>query len=244
MWWVGLGWLGLLAAAEPEVEVAFEAVRIDRTVAADGELEAYLAPYRAGVEAFASEVIGYAAEPLSRSRPECGLSNLVADSLRAVGAKEFEEEVDLAVTNFGGLRRDLPQGPLTMGLIAELSPFENYLTYLVVEGEFVMELARQATRGVALSGISVKLDAEGNVLEARVGGEPVEAGKRYRVVSIDYLVSTYDSLFREEWIVEKRVSKNLVQRDAIVLRLSELNAQGVQIYDAGAGRVEVVTPKK
>ncbi|WP_309023455.1 5'-nucleotidase C-terminal domain-containing protein [Pelagicoccus sp. SDUM812002] len=228
------------AWTEPVAEVEFSAIRVDQEVDGDAEMVAYLAPYHEGVEAYASEVIGYAAEPLSRRRPECGLSNLVADSLRVVGAKEFEVEVDLAVTNFGGLRRDLPAGPLTMGLISELSPFENYLTYLEVKGDLVWELARQATSGVALSGIRVKLDEHGEVFEATVGGQPVEKGKRYRVITVDYLVATYDSLFREEWILEKRVSKNLVQRDAIVLHLSQLNAEGVKISDGGEGRVEVV----
>ncbi len=238
------GWLGVLllgTLAWGQSEVAFTPLAVDGAGPKDVDLERYLAPYREGVEAFSSEVLGYAAEPLSRSRPECGLSNLVADSLRAVGAKEFEAEVDLAVTNFGGLRRDLPKGPLTMGLIAELSPFENYLAYLVVKGDFVLELARQANRGVALSGIEVKLSEDGDVLEALVNGEPIQRNKRYRVVSIDYLASTYGSLFREEWIVEKRVSKNLVQRDAIVLHLSELTAAGVKVFDRGEGRVEVVS---
>lgn len=236
-------WLGhgvVHAQAEPQLDVGFAVERVDGELMEDEGLAAYLAPYRAGVEAFAAEVIGHAAEPLSRRRPECGLSNMVADSLRVVGAKEFEAEVDLSVTNFGGLRRDLPEGPLTMGLITELSPFENYLTYLVVESEFVEELARQAAGGVALSGIQVKLDSDGKVLEAFVNGALIQPDKLYRVVSIDYLVSTYDSLFREEWIVEKRVSNKLVQRDAIVLHLSELDNAGIKVFDAGEGRVEVV----
>ncbi len=236
-------WLGhgvVYAQAEPLLGVSFAVERVDGELIEDEGLASYLAPYRAGVEAFAAEVIGYAGEPLSRTRPECGLSNMVADSLRVVGAKEFEAEVDLAVTNFGGLRRNLPEGPLTMGLITELSPFENYLVYLVVESAFVEELARQAAGGVALSGIKVKLDSDGKVLEAFVNGERVQADKRYRVVSIDYLVSTYDSLFREEWIVEKIVSNKLVQRDAIVLHLSELDNAGIKVFDAGEGRVEVV----
>ncbi|MBD5781486.1 5'-nucleotidase C-terminal domain-containing protein [Pelagicoccus sp. NFK12] len=232
--------LSLYSWAEPVAELEFSAVRVDGSVRDDEGLAAYLAPYREGVEAFAAEVIGYAAEPLSRSRPECGLSNLVADSLRVVGAKEFGAEVDLSVTNFGGLRRDLPQGELTMGLITELSPFENYLTYLEVDGAFVQELARQAAGGVAVSGIKVTLDSEGRVLEALVNGEPIDARRRYRVVTIDYLVATYGALFREEWILEKRVSKNLIQRDAIVLHLSALAERGVRIFDAGEGRVRVV----
>ena len=221
-------------------EVAvFAAEPIDAKLAADESLEAYLSPYRAEVAAFATQVVGFAAEPLSRRRPECGLSNLVADAMRIVGAREFESPVDLAVTNFGGLRRDLPEGPLTMGLVTELSPFENYLTYLEVRAECVREIARRASKGFALSGIEVSLDAEERLLEVWVGGVPLEQGRSYRIVTIDYLVSTFKDLFRDEWILERRVSSRLVQRDAIAQRLTELQAAGEKVFDAGDGRVKV-----
>lgn len=221
------------------LEVGLSVERVDAALGEDAGIVAYLAPYREGVEAFALEVIGVAAEPLSRSRPECGLSNLVADSLRVVGAKEFDEEIDLAFSNFGGLRRNLPQGPLTMGLISELSPFENYLTYVEVKGDFVLKLASYAKGGVAISGMEIVLDSDGELVSAMVAGEPVDPARHYKVMTIDYLASTWDELFVNEWVLEKRVSGNLVQRDAIVLHLSELNAAGVEIYDAGENRVRI-----
>ncbi|MDQ8204138.1 5'-nucleotidase [Pelagicoccus sp. SDUM812003] len=244
--WVGalLGWAAALTSASAAdttqgSEVIFEALPVSSDLPADAEMADYLRPFREGVEAFAAEVIGVAAEPLTRTRPECGLSNLVADSLRFVGETEFEAPVDLAVTNFGGLRRDLPEGPLTMGLIMELSPFENYLTYLEVKGELVEELARQiaGSGGVAVSGIRVAINSDQEVVEARINGELIDPRKTYRMVSIDYLVSTWDRLFKPEWIIEKDVSTNLVQRDAIVLHLSQLTRNGIEIRDAGEGRV-------
>lgn len=233
---------GSLAVAELAVDVEFVALRVDESVEADPGLVAYLKPYREGVEAFAAEVIGVAAEPLSRSRPESGLSNLVADALRFVGEKEFEAEVDAAVTNFGGLRRNLPAGPLTMGLIAELSPFENYLVFLEVKGELLLELSRQMAEGraSAISGLTVVGKEGGELVSAKIAGRRVRAGEVYRIVSIDYLVATYESVFREEWIVSKQVSTKLVQRDAIVLHLSELSRSGVEVYDAAEGRVTIV----
>lgn len=239
-------WASLWAVSAPVEEAAvgvdFSIVRVDAETKGDAEMEAYLIPYRAGVEAFAAEVIGYAAEPLSRRRPECGLSNLVADSLRVVGAKEFGEEIDFAVTNFGGLRRNMPEGELTMGLLTELSPFQNYLTYLEVDGELALELARQISGGgaSAISGMQVAYNSDQKLVEARIGGELIDPKRRYKMVSIDYLVSTWEELFREEWIIEQRVSANLIQRDAIVLHLSALTEQGVKIFDAGEDRVTLI----
>lgn len=238
-------WAWLWALGFGQVDAEFRAIGVDGAGAVDAGLEAYLKPYRAGVEAFAAEVVGYAAEPLSRSRPECGLSNLVADALRVVGEKEFEVEVDLAVTNFGGLRRDLPKGPLTMGLIMELSPFDNYMALLEVRGELVLELARNIAEGSAsaISGLEVVGGPEGELVSATVGGVPVESASVYRMVSIDYLIDNWDGLFREEWIVSKVVSGNVIQRDAIVLHLSALAGNGVEIYDAGDGRVTLASSR-
>lgn len=221
------------------MEVGFAAVRVDEKTAKDEALEAYLKPFREGVAAFSAEVIGYAAEPLTRSRPESGLSNLVADALRIIGEREFDTEIDLAVTNFGGLRRDLPKGPLTMGLLTELSPFENYMVFLEVRGELVLELSRNIAEGraSAISGLEVVGGANGELVSATLDGAEVREDGRYRLVTIDYLVGAWDSLFRDEWIVRKVEPKKLIQRDAIVLHLSELASRGIEVYDEPEGRV-------
>lgn len=223
-----------------QVETAtFEAMPIDESIELDPDMVAFLGPYREGVEAFAGEVIGYAAETLSRRRPECGLSNWAADGLKRTGEIEFDAEVEFAVSNFGGLRRDLPAGPLTRGHMLEVSPFDNYLTYLEVKGDFVVELSRQVaeTGAIALSGMTVIVSSDQKVLEASVGGEMVDPSRTYKMVTIDYLVATYTDLFRPEWILEKRVLDDVIQRDAMIAMLRDLNERGLKVHDAAEGRV-------
>lgn len=226
-------------AQENSTEASFSSYRISNDMPRDAALEEYLEPYRQGVEAFSRHVLGYATEPLTRSSPESGLTNLVADALLTIGREEFEVEVDFAITNYGGLRRDLPQGPLTMGLLVELSPFNNYMTLLEVDGELAIEAAKAVARGgVAVAGMEVERDADGGLVVARIGGEPIEASRRYRMVTIDYLVATWPSLFDRDRIFSQRVSENLLQRDAIALHLGRLNDQGIRIENAGDGRVK------
>ncbi|MEM9158072.1 MAG: 5'-nucleotidase C-terminal domain-containing protein [Verrucomicrobiota bacterium] len=225
--------------AQSTVEVEFLHEKVDDSINPDPGMAAFLKPFREGVEAFASEVIGIAAEPLTRRRPEGGLSNLAVDSLRAVSEREFGTAIEVGVINFGGLRRNMPEGELTMGLLTELSPFDNYLTFLEVEGELILELAKQISggAGLAVSGMTIRFDEDGELTKALVGGEPIDLGKRYRMASIDYLVGTRDSLFKDEWIVSKIVSEDLVLKDSIVLHLSVLNERGVKIFEEGDGRV-------
>jgi len=232
---------GQVLRAEAAAAV-FEALAVDDSIAKDPEMEALIEPYRSRVREFASETVGYAAEPLTRRRPESGLSNWAADALRHVGALEFGERVEFAVTNFGGLRRDLPAGALTQGHLLEVSPFDNYLTYLEVDAALLYELADRVARGgaVALSGFTVVADARENVVEARVGGERIDPGRSYRMVTIDYLVATWDELFRPEWIVEKRVLGELVQRDAMAIWLRKITEEGGKLDDQSEGRVRFI----
>ena len=241
-------WLHPVAAfadASVAADVTFSPYRITEDVEEDRELAQYLEPYRQGLEAFVSKVVGRAAEPLRRAEPECGLANLVADALLSVGREEFEAEIDFALTNYGGLRRDLPEGPLTMGLLMELSPFENYMVYLEVDGRLALAAAEAiAEGGVAVAGMEVTRTAEGALVEAKIRGERIQADRRYRMVTIDYLVDTWKSLFRDEWVSEKRVSGNLVQRDAIVIHLGRLDEKGIAVRSGGDGRVMTVAGER
>ncbi len=44
---------------------------------------------------------------------------------------------DIAITNGGGLRRTLEKGPITMGDMYEIMPFDNYLVTFDLKGEDV-----------------------------------------------------------------------------------------------------------
>ena len=116
-----------------------EGSRIEVT-AADSAAIAVLAPYQKTVDSIMSPVIGQSARFMDRFRPESELSNLVADILRYSASAYIGRMADVGVTNMGGLRTALPEGDITYGNIYEITPFENTLCIVTMNGVLLREL--------------------------------------------------------------------------------------------------------
>ena len=126
------------------------------------------------------------------------LGNLFTDAYRAgvPGA-------DVSINNTsGGLRADLPAGPLTYGAVFEVMPFDNRLVAFHLTGaELRKVLATQVTRVpalVGLSGVRVRVTCEGGALAVamlRPNGAPVSDSERLLVATTDFLATGGDSIF-------------------------------------------------
>jgi 5'-nucleotidase len=168
-------------------------------VVPDAEVERLLAPaLELAREAQRRPVGVSAATPLTRGYTEEGaLGNLIADALReAAGA-------DVAVMNPGGVRADLPAGPLTFGHVYEVLPFDNTVAVLQLTGaqlRRLLALAHAHERGAvfAVSGLEVTLSrcpGPQRFQDAtREGGRPLEAEGTYRVAMPDFLARGGDGL--------------------------------------------------
>ncbi|MFP2933828.1 5'-nucleotidase C-terminal domain-containing protein, partial [Pyxidicoccus sp. 3LG] len=108
-----------------------------------------------------------------------------------------------SVMNPGGVRADLPAGPLSFGQVYEVLPFDNTVAVLQLTGSELrrlLELAHDSDRGAvfAVSGLEVTLARcpgphrlQDVTLE---GGRPLEPGRMYRVAVPDFLARGGDGL--------------------------------------------------
>lgn len=162
----------------------------------DSAALAVLEPYQHFVDSIMSPVIGHSAIQMDRHRPESELSNLVADILRQAAQIKTGQAADMAVTNMGGLRSVLPQGEVTYGNIYEITPFENYLTLVTMKGSELRGLMADiaAVHGEGLSGARLVISKDGKLLEAEVGGQPIDDNRTYTVSTIDYLAEGNDRM--------------------------------------------------
>nr|WP_321259208.1 5'-nucleotidase C-terminal domain-containing protein [uncultured Pseudodesulfovibrio sp.] len=121
--------------------------------------EAFLEPFRDGVNAMRTDVIGVAAQTLSHIRvpgiDESGLSlphgsliaPIVCQSMLAKMASTGED-VDIALLNGGGVRDSVPRGNMTVGTAYTLMPFNNTLNVMDMTGAQVkIALETGVTRG-------------------------------------------------------------------------------------------------
>ncbi len=163
-------------------------VEIGDSIPPSAEIEGILAPYRAEMEAELAEVLAQARGPFEKAEPEGTLDNLVADAVLHVARQLAEDTVHVAMLNDGGLRVPLAPGPLRVNHAFELLPFRNYVVVLTLAGDQMERLADQiaATGGEPVAGWTMAL-ADGEAIDVRVGGEPVDQDAEYRLATIDYL---------------------------------------------------------
>lgn len=155
----------------------------------DKRTTAVLKPYKDKIDGMMYEVIGTSEMKMDKGGPESLLSNLVASVLQQAAAPVLGKPADMGLVNMGGLRNILPKGEITVSEIFEILPFENSLCILTMKGSDMKRLfkAIASLRGEGVSGIRLEITKKGELLNATIGGKPVDDNQLYTVATIDYL---------------------------------------------------------
>ena len=137
-------------------------------------------------------------EPVLRAYArESALGNLFADLMRAA-----RPQADVALTNGGGLRADLPSGELRYGDLYRAMPFDNRFALVRLTGAQLSKLVAANLRGrrgvFSLSGVKVVARCADGGLRVdllRDSGKPVGDRETLLVVTSDFLASGGDGVF-------------------------------------------------
>jgi 2',3'-cyclic-nucleotide 2'-phosphodiesterase (5'-nucleotidase family) len=141
------------------------------------------------------EIVGRASVRLTRDyRAESLLGSYVADVMREL------TNTEMAITNAGGLRADLPRGEVSKGHVLDALPFVNTVVICEMTGAQIKEVLEQGftlERGmVQVSGLRARYDLSRpkgrRLLELEMGGRPVEDAKTYRVATNSFLAQGGD----------------------------------------------------
>ncbi|WP_435075441.1 bifunctional metallophosphatase/5'-nucleotidase [Halorubrum sp. HHNYT27] len=161
-------------------------------------LEAALAERMAAADL--GEVVDVVDDPIERTGAvvhggECRVGNFVADAFR------WAHDADVGLSNAGGLRQGDPwAGEVTKADLISLIPFEEPVTLASVTGAELHDVFREMGApdvdfGEAdwwhghVSNARVVWDDEAElILEASVGGEPIDPEARYTVAVSEYLL--------------------------------------------------------
>lgn len=162
---------------------------------ADARVVAALAPYRAQAKRTIGEVVGRSEARLVREyNRESVLGNAVADAMAAASGAQ------VALTNAGGLRADIPEGAVTRGHVLDALPFESTLFEMELTGAQLVEIVEQGLtleRGmIQMAGVRVTYDLsrseQDRIVSFQIAGRDVERGERYRVVTNSFLADGGD----------------------------------------------------
>jgi len=107
----------------------------------DAALTEALGRQQQAVRNITERTVGRLKFPLKREGNEYGLGRLIAEAQRSAG------RADVAIMNNGGIRADLPAGPITWGHVYQVQPFQNRLQRLTVKGSVLEEALEHCVGG-------------------------------------------------------------------------------------------------
>lgn len=133
-----------------------------------------------------------------------------------------QPDAQIAMTNAGGLRADIPAGELTYGQLFAALPFDNRFALVAVEGRHLRQLVtinlRRKGGILSWSGLTAAARCHDGQLDIRieVGGQPLDDSRTYTLVTSDFLASGGDGLFRPLHVPSSAITfTDVIIRDAI-----------------------------
>jgi len=157
----------------------------------DPEIVELLRPYQEQAEREMARVVGEAGVALPRGSAGASLmGNLVTDAMR----ERFD--ADFAFQNLGGLRADLPAGPVTAGDIFSVLPFGNELCVVEMDGRMLRRIIERkvvgTSGGLCVAGVRMAFDPGrpdwDRVVTLEIRGEPWDPDRLYKAVCPDFLL--------------------------------------------------------
>lgn len=223
----------------------FKIYPVDASIPPDPAVERVLAPYRAKVEAAFGRVLCQAPRGLFRGRKgePNALGFWMADLMRAAAAKATGLKVDAAITNSGGLRANLRPGPVTVGDVYEVMPFENELVVVEMTGAQIIRAVEQGIERRAGEPVSNLKAALSGTPERPVctvtfaDGGAIDPAAVYRVATSDYLAKSGDTM--RSLAGRKALPTGLRLRDTVLQACEELGKAGKPLLPPEGNRYTI-----
>ena len=188
-------------------------ILMDASVSEDPAVKARIAEAAAPLDEIRNRVVAEAATPIQGDRSfcraeECEMGSLITDAMLD---RVKDQGIEIAIQNGGGIRASIDAGPVTMGEVLTVLPFQNTLSTFQVTGATlklalengVSQIEEGAGRFPQVAGMSYTFDASkpagDRIVEVTVGGAPLDMEKVYGVVSNNYVRNGGDGydMFRD-----------------------------------------------
>jgi 5'-nucleotidase len=200
------------------VSAAGEPLVMDAAVAEDSDTLARIAELAKPLEEIRNRVVAEAAAELDGSRDscrqtECAMGNIIAEAMLD---RVKDQGVTIALQNGGGVRASIDAGPVTMGEVLTVLPFQNTLSTFEVNGATIMaalengvsQIEDGAGRFLQVAGMKYTFDpaqppgSRVSDVQVLVGGDawaPIDPATTYLVVSNNYVRTGGDGfkMFRD-----------------------------------------------
>lgn len=192
------------------IKVEGAPILLDASVVPDEKLAARVKEMSAPINELKAKRVAEIAAPIDGGRTtcrvkECEMGDVVADAMLA---RVKDQGITIAIQNGGGLRASIDAGPVTMGDVLSVLPFQNTLSTFQLKGADVVaalengasQMEEGAGRFSQVSGLKYTVDpaapAGSRISEVLVrDGQnwvPIDTNATYGVVSQNYMRSGGD----------------------------------------------------
>ncbi|HJW27705.1 MAG TPA: 5'-nucleotidase C-terminal domain-containing protein, partial [Saprospiraceae bacterium] len=235
-------WIGLLISCTTvqhvsKMEVSYDVPSRQTNPATDQVIHDMITPYKVQLDAHMNDVIATLDTELSKAQPESTMGDWITDAMMAGIAREGLK-ADFATHNYGGMRVPvITTGPLTIGEIYELSPFDNTLMIVDVPGNIVDSLFQYiaARNGWPVSNNVRMVIKGGKVASCLINDKPVDSATLYKVAVPDYVANGGDDA--RFMIGLSRLQTGYLVRDMLIQYAMETTRQGQHIHQELQGRI-------
>ena len=214
-----------------QYDATHEVVSMDESLpeTQDAAAVAYMDSLRKVYGEMMNEVVGYNDHTIDRMRPEDELSNVLTDMVYAVGDSVsrvvYGEGIDFALLNFGGIRKPLNAGDITLCDIFTILPFDNGIVLTTIKGSELRKVLAQMsdTTNQPFAHLTLTLVGHNAPTDIIVNGAPLDDSRTYRFATIDFIAGANrgDNILRDRetkvpFEIGEVYKTNILLRDAFL----------------------------
>lgn len=214
-------------------------INSDSLQLSDNGIHELIAPYKRGLDSLMSEVLCENSEDLKKELPEGTLNNFLCDALMEYAMQNVQQRPDFCIYNYGGIRiQTLSKGPVKVGKIFELAPFENTLVVVKLKGTYCLDLLHMAAQngGTPVSS-ELRMAIQNNqAYHPQVKRVPIDTTRYYYILTNDYVAAGGDkteAMKKAETVIDTGIKV----RDALIALLREKGNKGMCIKSGKDGRM-------
>lgn len=147
--------------------------------------------WRRLAEAGFDSVLGWANSDINRSGgdKESAIGNLICDAMLKSG------DAEISFQNTGGIKADIPKGPITYRNVYNVDAFGNYIVTMEMTGSQVIRICETSVLGYhaifQVGGLKMKYNAKKPVwerlIEVTVNGLPIDTARTYKIAINNFL---------------------------------------------------------
>ena len=171
-------------------------LKLDSLQSSPKEIQALIQPYQTKLQTEMGEIIGQCPKELLKAQPDGSLGHWVAEATQRQALLSFPQTpANFTLLNYGGLRiPSLSQGPVKVGSIFELSPFDNFLVLIKVPDELMPQVWQHVLNkgGWPLSAeVQITSNQQGQYLDWQYLAGPKQT--HYWIATSEYLANGGDN---------------------------------------------------